>query len=251
MARTPGSLRIPMNIEPRASAPLDARQIVPALADLTTAGTFPYPYEGMLVYVTAEQKFYVYKGGVITSSANWQEIGAGGAETMFVATDSLFSKVEGGTTQLSALTFVKHAYDTTSGISESDLIPNISLVIDTNNTLVIYTGKNQQNKYVFKTILIGIKITYDSVNDRNVINLTGDWFFGDDIIPLGSSVHSLGASSNKFWRAYVEEVISSSLQIMDEWGSESYKKVALEFNSRGFPEFRIRGYDESTQDDYD
>ena len=49
MARQKGTLGLSSNIEPSASAPLDARTVVPTLADLTTEGNFPYAYDGMLV----------------------------------------------------------------------------------------------------------------------------------------------------------------------------------------------------------
>lgn len=76
MARTKGSIKLSSNFEPEAGAPFDARTIVPALADLTTAGTFPYPYEGMIVYVQATHDTYQYIGGTITDSASWKKFGS-------------------------------------------------------------------------------------------------------------------------------------------------------------------------------
>ena len=78
MARTKGTFNISANIETNASAPLDARERVATLADLTASGSFPYFYEGMQVYVVSEHKRYTLKGNDPTVSANWEENGSGG-----------------------------------------------------------------------------------------------------------------------------------------------------------------------------
>lgn len=78
MARTKGTFSLSANIEPRAAAPLDAREKVALKNDLTATGTFPYPYEGMEVYVVEEKKKYVLIGDDPTVANNWQEVGSGG-----------------------------------------------------------------------------------------------------------------------------------------------------------------------------
>lgn len=78
MARTKGTYSLSANIEPRAAAPLDAREKVALKNDLTATGTFPYPYEGMEVYVVEEKKKYVLIGDDPTVVNNWQEVGSGG-----------------------------------------------------------------------------------------------------------------------------------------------------------------------------
>lgn len=78
MARTKGTFSLSANIEPRAAAPLDARERVALISDLTASGTFPYPYEGMEVYVVEEKKKYVLIGDDPTVANNWQEVGSGG-----------------------------------------------------------------------------------------------------------------------------------------------------------------------------
>lgn len=77
MSRKQGTLKLSSNIEPRASAPLDARLVVPTLADLTTSGAFPYPYVGMIVSVQSEGKAYMLTVSDPTVSANWKEVGSG------------------------------------------------------------------------------------------------------------------------------------------------------------------------------
>ena len=78
MARTKGTFSLSANIEPRAAAPLDAREKVALKNDLTATGTFPYSYEGMEVYVVEEKKKYVLIGDDPTVANNWQEVGSGG-----------------------------------------------------------------------------------------------------------------------------------------------------------------------------
>lgn len=76
MARSKGTMKISSNIEPRLGAPLDARMVVPTLADLTTSDNFPYPYVGMLVAVQATGKLYILKATPVTTSTNWAEVGS-------------------------------------------------------------------------------------------------------------------------------------------------------------------------------
>lgn len=76
MARTKGTFNISANIETNASAPLDARERVATLADLTAQASFPYFYQGMQVYVVSEQKRYTLIGDNPTVLSNWQENGS-------------------------------------------------------------------------------------------------------------------------------------------------------------------------------
>lgn len=75
MARQKGTFSLSANLEPRAAAPLDARSKVALKSDLTTEGTFPYPYEGMEVYVVEEKKKYILTGEDPTVVGNWKEAG--------------------------------------------------------------------------------------------------------------------------------------------------------------------------------
>lgn len=77
MARTLGTYSLSANIEMLAGAPLDAREIVPAKADLTTSGMFPYAYIGMETYVVAENKKYRLIGIDPTVPTNWEEATGG------------------------------------------------------------------------------------------------------------------------------------------------------------------------------
>lgn len=79
MARTKGMLNLSGNLEVNAQAPLDARTIVPTLADLTASGNFPYPYIGLEVYVIGNGKKYRLIDLDTTDDASWEEIGSGGS----------------------------------------------------------------------------------------------------------------------------------------------------------------------------
>lgn len=79
MARTKGMLNLSGNLEVNAQAPLDARTIVPTLADLTASGNFPYPYIGLEVYVIGNDKKYRLIDLDTTDDASWVEIGSGGS----------------------------------------------------------------------------------------------------------------------------------------------------------------------------
>ena len=77
MARQKGSANFAGTLEVLASAPLDARTRVPAKADLTTSGQFPYPYVGLECYVIAENKKYRLIADDPTDLDNWKEVGGG------------------------------------------------------------------------------------------------------------------------------------------------------------------------------
>ena len=79
MARTKGTANLSASLEPLAGAPLDARDKVPAKADLTASGNFPYHYVGMETYVVAENKKYRLIGNDPTVLENWEEVGSGGS----------------------------------------------------------------------------------------------------------------------------------------------------------------------------
>ena len=78
MARSKGSANLAASLEVLAGAPLDAREVVQAKADLTAEGSFPYKYIGLEVYVVAENKKYRLISNDPTDTESWQEIGSGG-----------------------------------------------------------------------------------------------------------------------------------------------------------------------------
>ena len=104
MARTKGTYSLSANIEPRAAAPLDAREKVALITDLTTANTFPYPYEGMKVYCEEDKKLYILTGSDPTVAANWNEVGSGGSQTLTGLDDVDINLIEWDTKTWTGLT---------------------------------------------------------------------------------------------------------------------------------------------------
>lgn len=78
MARQKGSANFAGTLEVLAGGPIDARSVVPTLADLTVASNFPYPYVGLETYVVSENKKYRLIAADVTQSSNWEEVGSGG-----------------------------------------------------------------------------------------------------------------------------------------------------------------------------
>lgn len=89
MARTKGMLNLSGNLEVNAGAPLDARSVVPTVADLTVAANFQYKYVGMPVVVQATGDMYVLTANDVTVAANWKQIGSGGGGTTYTAGDGI------------------------------------------------------------------------------------------------------------------------------------------------------------------
>lgn len=77
--RRQGSLKLGSNIEPKVDAPLDAREVVPTVAALTAAGTFPYFYIGLKVTAQDTGQVFVLVADDPTDAASWRELGGGGA----------------------------------------------------------------------------------------------------------------------------------------------------------------------------
>lgn len=89
MARTKGMLNLSGNLEVNAGAPLDARSVVPTVADLTVAANFQYKYIGMTVTVQATGDMYTLLTNDVTDIANWKQIGSGGGGSSYTAGDGI------------------------------------------------------------------------------------------------------------------------------------------------------------------
>ena len=75
--RIKGTAAFSQQFEVSATAPLDARMLVPTKADLTTSGSFSSAYPGMVVAVANENKVYILKALPYTTASNWRQIGSG------------------------------------------------------------------------------------------------------------------------------------------------------------------------------
>lgn len=89
MARTKGMLNLSGNLEVNAGAPLDARSVVPTVADLTVAANFQYKYVGMTVVVQATGDMYILTANDVTVAANWKQVGSGGGGSSYTAGDGI------------------------------------------------------------------------------------------------------------------------------------------------------------------
>ena len=77
MARKKGTLLLGSNLEPEFSAPLDARQVVDGIADLTN-GSIKNCYQGMKVYVKENKKVYLLTADTPSTIDNWTILGEKG-----------------------------------------------------------------------------------------------------------------------------------------------------------------------------
>lgn len=77
MARKKGTLLLGSNLEPEFSAPLDARQVVDSIVDLTN-GSIKNCYQGMKVYVKENKKVYLLTADTPSTIDSWSILGAKG-----------------------------------------------------------------------------------------------------------------------------------------------------------------------------
>lgn len=82
-------LNLSGNLEVNAGAPLDARTVVPTVADLTIASNFQYKYVGMPVVVQATGDMYILLANDVTDIANWKLSGSGGGGSSYTAGDGI------------------------------------------------------------------------------------------------------------------------------------------------------------------
>lgn len=69
-----GKMPLAGNIKVNASAPLDNREVVDSVEDLTSDVFGNYAFVGLLVYVVATQEHYVLTELPNTTSNNWKKI---------------------------------------------------------------------------------------------------------------------------------------------------------------------------------
>lgn len=119
MARTKGSANFAGSLEVLAGAPLDAREVVGTVADLTTAATFDYVYVGLKVYVKENHKIYVLNALDFTDSSNWSEVGSGSGGTSDY--DDLTDKP-----QINSVTLSGNKSLSDLGIAAADDIPGVA-----------------------------------------------------------------------------------------------------------------------------
>lgn len=95
--RREGTYKVGSNIELKANAPLDARDVVKLKADLTAVGSFPYFYVGMEVFVEEELKKYTLIDEDPTDINSWrvESASSGGGDSTLQAGISVSETVGG------------------------------------------------------------------------------------------------------------------------------------------------------------
>lgn len=206
MARQKGTANFSGTLEVLAGGPIDARSVVPTLADLTVASNFPYAYVGLETYVVSENKKYRLIGADVTQSANWEEVGSGGGE---IDVDDALSITSENPVQNKVInSALTNKVDKVSGkgLSSND-----------------YTN-NDKNK------LAGLS-NYDDTEVRGLINGKQDQLTAGSGIDITNNVISAGIPivANQFEKS---DLYSTTEKVIGCWidGRPLYQKV-VDFGS--------------------
>lgn len=156
MARTKGMLNLSGNLEVNAGAPLDARSVVPTVADLTVASNFQYKYVGMTVVVQATGDMYILIANDVTVAANWKQVGSGGGGSSYTAGNGIdISNDEISVKAGSNLSFDSsgnlNATDTKYTAGTNVSISNQNVISATDTTYTAGTGINITNNVISAT----------------------------------------------------------------------------------------------------
>ena len=202
MARTKGMLNLSGNLEVNAQAPLDARTIVPTLADLTASGNFPYPYIGLEVYVIGNGKKYRLIDLDTTDDASWEEIGSGGSGGSAelendVTANTTVGAIASGQTLTQGTTFTEFVQKLkTIAWYEGNTLLQTDTVDSTTTGSWTYTmGTATTDSTTFKAIVTYTKSddTDTSVTKTSSISFYYNKFYGgvSDLNPSEATVEAL------------------------------------------------------------
>lgn len=199
MARTKGMLNLSGNLEVNAGAPLDARTVVPTLADLTVASNFQYKYVGMPVVVQATGDMYILTANDVTVAANWKKIGSGGGSS-YTAGDGIditndAISVKAGSNLSFDSSGNLNAADTTYTAGTNVSISNQNVISATDTTYTAGTGIDITNDVI-------------SVTGASIIKkLTGTLITGNTVIAFTDSLVSTAERFEVFtWDTYLAPV---------------------------------------------
>lgn len=195
MARTKGMLNLSGNLEVNAQAPLDARTIVPTLADLTASGSFPYPYIGLEVYVTGNGKKYRLIDLDTTDDASWVEIGEGGgggsAELeSSVTANTTVGAIASGTTLPQGTTFTEFAQK----LLISEIAPTASMTMTKTGNVAKGDSYNET-----------LSLTVSSMGTAKTIDKIA-WYKGSTLL----QEDTIGSSTAGTWTYTVADAVTDS-----------------------------------------
>lgn len=224
MARQTGSANFAGTLEVLAGGPIDARTVVDTVADLTASGTFPYPYEGLTVYVKAVDKKYTLTADDPTVSANWVEDGSGGGgsfdlenATPAFTEASTRENIASGNTMAVILGKIKKFFTDLQTVAFSGLLSDLTddathrVVTDTQITT--WNGKQNQltagNNIAITDYVVSTTSTY-MANYTTEEQVIGTWIDGKPIWQRSLMLQSDYSLTNT-WRAITgwSDVISA------------------------------------------
>lgn len=198
MARQTGSANFAGTLEVLAGGPIDARTVVDTVADLTASGTFPYPYEGLTVYVKAVDKKYTLTADDPTVSANWVEDGSGGGgsfdlenATPAFTEASTRENIASGNTMAVILGKIKKFFTDLQTVAFSGLLSDLTddathrVVTDTQITT--WNGKQNQltagNNIAITDYVVSTTSTY-MANYTTEEQVIGTWIDGKPLYQI-------------------------------------------------------------------
>ena len=232
MARSKGTMKISSNIEPRLGAPLDARMVVPTLADLTTSDNWDYAYVGMLVAVQATGKLYILKATPVTTANNWVEVSGSTDLTDYYTKAEVNALVSATYKPAGSCTFANlptlaasvlgNVYNVTDSFTTtSDFVEGSGKTYPANtNVVVVNVGTTQSPSYKFDALsgLIDLtgyqtKLQYASLPTATAALATA-----------GTIVQYVGATDTNYTNGYfykcIEDPENTGSYIWTKWNTQ-------------------------------
>lgn len=195
MARQKGTLGLSSNIEPSASAPLDARTVVPTLADLTTEGNFPYAYNGMIVSVQATGEAYMLIDATLpTAALSWKKVGDGGGGDAELESDVTSNMAVGaiasGTTLPEGMSFTEFV----QALVITEIAPTISMSMTKSGNVAYGESYNET-----------LSITVSNKGTAKTIDKIA-WYKGNTLL----QEDTIGSSTTGTWTYTVADPVTDS-----------------------------------------
>ena len=219
MARTKGSANFAGSLEVLAGAPLDAREVVGTVADLTTAATFDYVYVGLKVYVKENHKLYVLNDLNYTSSGSWSEIGSGGGDTPLTPPilnkESVASENDVNTLSANFTAQQTSNYILILSICNSESLPtltscsvSVNSVAKETSDYFVSEGYGINSKYVLLSLEAGDTIAASIASSVDTFGTSASIM----LVRLSSGIKSLTLKDSEFSNNYTDPTISFNVE---------------------------------------